>query len=52
MKKLHELSERTRIIILWTATLLIAVGLLAWWVGSVSSRWQNVGEESIQEQKD
>lgn len=49
MKKLHELSERTRKVILWSATLLVAIGLLVWWVNSASVRWQNMDGESVRE---
>ena len=45
--KLHELSERTRKIILWTTVIVLGIILLAWWGRGLSEKLGAIQEEGL-----
>ncbi len=49
-KKVQNLSEGNRKIILWTVVVIVGISLLAWWLGSIEKRLETLQVEELKEQ--
>jgi len=50
IEKKQELSQGTRKIILWSIMIIIAAGLIFWWIKSFKEKINSIGGEEIQKE--
>ncbi len=49
-EKKQGLSQNTRRVILWAVMIVVAAGLLFWWVRSFKEKFSNIGGEELQKE--